>query len=220
MSERDLCDLFRVRHPGTKCFTWRCKNSFLQRHHDYFLVSEYSQEQIATFDIVPSVQLDHSTLKMKFSTLGERKRGSSHWKFNNSLVLDKDFVTAMKNKIPEFYQESEELGDDICWEFLKYKMRQFSMTYSLAFERKSTLLTLEKKVSELEIRIRSSSGEALHDEYNKSKNELENLFNYITEGITLHSKVNWYEYGEKSSKYFLSLEKRNKVPFEKSCENK
>ena len=30
-------------------------------------------------------------------------------------------------------------------------------------------------------------------------------------GIILRSKVNWYEYGEKSSKYFLSLEKRNKA---------
>ena len=68
---------------------------------------------------------------MKFSLLGERKRGPSHWKFNNSLVLDKDFAIAMKNKIPKFYQESEELRSDVVrWEFLKYKMRQFSMTYS------------------------------------------------------------------------------------------
>ena len=78
MSERDLCDLFRVRHPDTRRFTWRRKNSFVQRRLDYFLVSEYSQEQIDTFDIIPSVQSDHSTLNMKFSTLGERKRGPSH----------------------------------------------------------------------------------------------------------------------------------------------
>ena len=176
MSERDLCDLFRVRNPDTRRFTWRRKNSFLQRRLDYFLVSEYSQEQIDTFDIIPSVQSDHSALKMKFSSLGERERGPSHWKFNNSLVLDKDFVTAMKNKIPEFYQESEELGDDVVrWEFLKHKMRQFSMTYSeeKAFERKSARLTLEKKVKELESQIRSNSDEALVEQYNKSKNELE-----------------------------------------------
>ena len=87
------------------------------------------------------------------------------------------------------------------------------MTYSKekAFERKSTRLFLEKKVNELEIRIRSNSDEALLDEHNESKNESENLYNYITEGIILRSKVNWYEYGEKSSKYFLSLEERNKA---------
>ena len=72
-------------------------------------------------------------------------------------------------------------------------------------------MTLEEKVNELEIRIRSNSDEALLDQYNKSKNESENLHNYITEGIILRSKVNWYEYGEKFSKYFLSLEKRNKA---------
>ena len=57
MSSWDSCDLFRVRH--TRCFTWRRKNSFLQRRLDYFLVSEYSQDQIDTFDIIPSIQSDH-----------------------------------------------------------------------------------------------------------------------------------------------------------------
>ena len=37
------------------------------------------------------------------------------------------------------------------------------------------------------------------------------MYNYITEGIILRSKDNWYEYGEKSSKHFFSLEKRNKA---------
>ena len=82
VSEMDLCDLFRFKNPDTRRFTWRRKNSFLQRRLDYFLVSEYSQEQVDTFDIITSVQTDHSTLKMKFSPLGERKRGPSHWKFN------------------------------------------------------------------------------------------------------------------------------------------
>ena len=55
ISERDLCDLFRVRNPDTRRFTWRRKNSFVQRRLDYFIVSEYSQEQIDTFNIIPSV---------------------------------------------------------------------------------------------------------------------------------------------------------------------
>ena len=39
ISERDLCDLFRERHPDTRRFTWRRKNPFLERRLDYFLVS-------------------------------------------------------------------------------------------------------------------------------------------------------------------------------------
>ena len=48
------------------------------------------------------------------------------------------------------------------------------------------------------------------EQYNKAKNELEALYDYITEGIILCSKTDWYEHGEMSSKYFFDLEKRNK----------
>ena len=43
-------------------------------------------------------------------------------------------------------------------------------------ERKSTLtrLTLEKKVKQLEIQMRSNSDDALLHEYNNSKNDIEN----------------------------------------------
>ena len=73
MSERDLCDLFRIRHPDTRRFTCRSKNSFLQRRFDYCLVSDDSQDQIDTFDIIPSVQSDHSNLKMKLFPLKKGK---------------------------------------------------------------------------------------------------------------------------------------------------
>ena len=75
-------------------------------------------------------------------------------------------------------------------------MHQFSMTYSKekAFKRKSARLTLEKKVKELESRIRCNSDEALVEQYNKSKNESENLYNYITEGIILRSNIGEIHY--------------------------
>ena len=67
-----------------------------------------------------------------------------------------------------------------------------------------------KKFKSLEIQLNSDCSEELLLEYNRSKNELESLYNYITEGIILCSRISWYKHGEKSSKYFLNLEKRNK----------
>ena len=49
------------------------------------------------------------------------------------------------------------------------------------------------------------------EEYNNAKSELEKIYEYITDGIIMRSKSQWYEEGEKSTEYFLSLEKRNKV---------
>ena len=39
---------------------------------------------------------------------------------------------------------------------------------------------------------------------------MDDLYNYITEGAILRSKVRSYEGGEKSTKYFLNLEKSNR----------
>ena len=90
------------------------------------------------------------------------------------------------------------------WEYVKYKCREFSRSYSIkkAKERKSRCISLEKGITELESLISPSSSQELTDEYNKCKSDLETLYDYITAGIILRSESDWYEHGEKSSKYF------------------
>ena len=51
-------------------------------------------------------------------------------------------------------------------------------------------------------------------EYESAKQELDRIYDHIADGCILRSKARWYEEDENASKYFLSLEKRNKV---KSC---
>ena len=214
MQENDLCDIYRIRNQDEKRFTWRCRNPFLQRRLDYFFISDFLQDLVETADILPSVQSDHSTLKLKFSPINEQSRGPSSYKFNNSLTTDKCFVDSMKSSIPTFYEESRELKDPVMrWEFLKYKIRQFTINCSKekVSERKARRISLEKTVKTLEISLSTNSNEKLLEEYYKYKNELESIYNFIAEGIVLRSKASWYEHGEKSSKYFLNLEKRNKA---------
>ena len=47
-----------------------------------------------------------------------------------------------------------------------------------------------------------SSEDKLND-YEQEKSELEEIYNYITEGIILRSHVVWHETGEKPSRYFF-----------------
>ena len=72
-------------------------------------------------------------------------------------------------------------------------------------------MELENRLAELGNIITTNSTEEVISVYNKCKSDLEVLYNYITEGIIIRSTSNWYEFGEKSSKYFLNLEKRNKA---------
>ena len=63
----------------------------------------------------------------------------------------------------------------------------------------------------METKYASDSSEETYQQHQKAKEEPEKLYNYFTEGIILRSKVTFYEEGEKPSKYFLSLEKSNKM---------
>lgn len=47
------------------------------------------------------------------------------------------------------------------------------------------------------------------EEYQNLKYELEEIYNNKTKGVMLRSHAIWLEEGETSTKYFLSLEKRN-----------
>ena len=45
--------------------------------------------------------------------------------------------------------------------------------------------------------------------YNIYKKELDSIYNHIAEGIRIRStKCDWYEHGEKPTKFFLNLEKK------------
>ena len=89
----------------------------------------------------------------------------------------------------------------------------FSRNYSIqkSIERKSRSVTSEKKLAELGNQLSTDSSDIVREDYNKCNLELYKLHEYITAGLILCSKANWYEYVEKSSKHFFNLEKHNKA---------
>ena len=62
------------------------------------------------------------------------------------------------------------------------------------------------KITKLEQDIDS---EEKFDEYEKTKNKLEKIYDNIAESVKLPSKYSWYQYVEKSAKFFYGLEKKN-----------
>ena len=149
MAENELCDIFRLRHPGEPRFTWRRKNPFKQRRLDYFLISDSLQDSVSSISISPSVQSDHSAIVLKIFPVKEHIKGASYWKFNNSLLNEKNFVSQMKIKIPEFYQEATELSNpNARWDYIKYQIRQFSWKISKekAKQRKAKRIDLESRI--------------------------------------------------------------------------
>ena len=96
------------------------------------------------------------------------------------------------------------------WELLKYEIRSFSINFSKNIAKQSRILqnNLEKKIKSLESNLDNDEN---FQEYTNAKNELETIYSKISEGIRIRSKTDWYQYGEKSTKYFLNLEKQRAV---------
>ena len=111
-----------------------------------------------------------------------------------------------------------EITDQSFYEILLCEIRGQTIAYS-ARKTKENLnlqLKLEKKMEALEIcleefqRRRFENDVALLlEEYKCVQMQLQVLREKKLYGSFIRSKARWVEYGEKPSKYFLSLEKRN-----------
>ena len=98
---------------------------------DYFLISDQLQDQIDQVDIIPLIQSDYSTLRLKVCGTKHNSKGPSYWKLDNSLPQDNVFNELLKTEIPNFFQESEKLRNLMMrLEYLKYNVREFSKQYS------------------------------------------------------------------------------------------
>ena len=93
------------------------------------------------------------------------------------------------------------------WEILKYEIRKFTMRYSkvIAKEKRKKQHELESKLKILE---KFLSCDKNIEEYHKCKADLDEIYDNIAEGVKIRSKYQWYEENEKSTKYFLNLEKK------------
>ena len=75
-SQRGLVDIWHIRNPSVKRFTYRQHKPLIQRRLDYFLTSDYLQDYTKHIDI-PDVQTDHSAIILKFSVSEGSQRGRS-----------------------------------------------------------------------------------------------------------------------------------------------
>ena len=84
----DLIDIWRIRNPDCKRFTWRQRNPLIQRRVDFWLISDSCQDEVEETDIKTAIRTDHSAITISFNSA--------------SLIEDENYVTLMNQKIPEW----------------------------------------------------------------------------------------------------------------------
>ena len=73
----DLVDIWRIRNPEMKHFTWRQKTPVIQRRLDFWLINNELQEDIDNVDIKPSIKSDHSAIVLSINGIENQARGPS-----------------------------------------------------------------------------------------------------------------------------------------------
>lgn len=182
---------------------------------DYFLISLDVQAFLVNADIDTCYKSDHSpvTIELKFS---EHEKGRGIWKFNNGLLYDQEYINIAKKSIKETCNQylinpvnnltEYSINDQLLWEMIKLNLRGKTISYS-SYKKKINIekeFKLENKLKNLYENEAISS----RDEIEKVEHELKTLREDKIRGLIMRSKAKWLIEGDKSSKYFCNLEKR------------
>ena len=231
IEELNLIDIWRIMHENDKCFTWRKKNPRKQARLDFFLMSDNLTYLTWNTSIVPGYRTDHSgiVVELNFNNI---EKGKGYWKFNNSLLKEKNYIKKVKNTIEEVkntykinrnqennnnepvIEEQYSINDQLFLETLLLMIRGETIKYSSIRKKRNTEKEnkLENEIKILEEDINKnfiSMDQEKIDLFEQKKSELYEMRKEKIDGVMLRSRSRYYDLGEKPTNYFFNLENRN-----------
>ena len=210
MFDFDLYDVWRELNPKSVDFT-RTGNSVTGRtasRIDRFVISTSFRSRVQKCSITPYPYSDHSIIELiiNFSSIS---RGKGTWIFNNILLSEESFCVAVSNLIDQMKSDERYETDFLNWyDDLKCSIKKFTIKY--ATTRQRVLRSLKKKLKK-DIQYGKKKAQKFHD-YDITRlklleDELRMSISEEIKGAAIRSKIQWFEEGERSTKFFFSLEK-------------
>ena len=207
----DLVDIWRVKHPDEKSFTWsRIKPALVMCRLDFFLLSQSLISNVKETNILPGFRSDHSLINCNMS-ISTYRRGPGFWKLNCKLLQDKTYLDLIKKCIDETTENNKNCDPVLLWDTVKCQIRGATISFSsyLAKQKQSELSNLERRLSELKAIFENTLDENLIIEIQEVENQINDHLLIKTQGAIVRSRARYVELGEKNTKYFLNMEKRN-----------
>ena len=133
---------------------------------------------------------------------------------NSSFLEDEEFCTQMNSNIDIWKNIYSSIKDKRkMWELIKYEIRRFCMQYGKRKKSAQNIYTgnLLKKLNEIEVELGENPNEEVKDQYENIKMKLQDIEDKVSRGSILRSKAKYIEEGEKPTKYFFDLEKKNAI---------
>jgi hypothetical protein len=137
--------------------------------------------------------------------VSEPERGPGLWKMNNTVIQTDLFKNIFESFWNKWELQKNEFENKLeWWEQTKIKIKSLTIGVSKKLN-----------ITETKLKIWETTLEKLVESNSDNKNEISELRGNIkgyyekkAEASRIRSKVNWYEKGEKSTKYFFNPEKK------------
>ena len=208
-----IIDPWRDKNPDKFEFTWHRKrpNEVFARL-DYIFVNHALMSELISVTNVPSYRSDHCAVKMTIKLNESNPRGPGFWKLNETLLTKIENVQRLNKMIDDRKQTS--VGYDPCtrWELMKETVVNECKQISIenAHNRSKVIHDLQKnlqKANERLLNCNEVEKDSIYEEINDNEIRLNEYLKYKADRARIRSRSLWYSKGEKSSKYFLGLEK-------------
>jgi hypothetical protein len=213
----NLIDAYRAIHKEGG-FTWRRGTCYSRL--DYIFISATLIQQISRVDHDWSFESsDHAAVMISFSNKNMQKKGPGITKVNSEILNNPTVSTQIEKEVSEMMNQTDNTWNPhMKLEFLKVAIRTvFSVKVGeLRKNLNSNIVELEEESNQLEDLkisiVKSSNSAEVQNKINSVdsaicsiKSKLIQLRTELSNRLAFQSKAKWFEYGEKSNKFFLNL---------------
>ena len=142
----DLLDIWTIKNPQTKSYTWSQRLPQIFSRLDYWLFSANLQDFVISTDITPAIKTDHAASELAWTDSYQSDKGSGFWKMNVFLLDDaENYPNELENNFPEWKTTGVNyLSNKLSvWDWLKYNIRNHAISY---FKRKAKKRNAKEKI--------------------------------------------------------------------------
>lgn len=210
MQNDDMVDAWREENPFKREFSRRqmARGILKQSRIDLCLVKREMSSYVRNVAYRFLEVSDHAAMKIKLC-LNKEGRGGGVWCLNSSILSEEAYKENIRKCI-QYEMENPLYNENVgaWWESLKEKIKKRSIRYSKQrnFMRKSKLEEMQKKMRREAEKI-DVNPEYGNEGFLKIKEEIEEYEKEKSEGAKVRSRAQYALEGERSTKFFLNLEK-------------
>ena len=168
---------------------------------DYIFISHSISKNVINSCICNAPVPDHNAVYVNIN-ISKNPRGPGYWKLNVSILKDEEYIRGIHELIDRTVADYNEVGNKLVWELCKVRIREYSIKYCANLKRKQI-----SRITILEDKLKNN---VYKDNYERQaiKHELDNLYGAKAKGAQIRSRAKYVEDGEKSTSFFLGLEKK------------